>query len=274
MLLGNKNLKDSEKDIIKDNKNSLSLSTSSSSESFNNISYNKTQKLITVLYIVTDIMDKDEPIRNKLRTLGIEILSDITSMSRSNVLGKIQEVLSFLNIALTMNFISEMNGNIIKKEFILLNESLKASMEIKPEWLTEFFPESDSKGHVLDDNGHPLRTRLGVQKGSTLLKALSKVEGMKSLSNKSSLFSYPTSKNQNSKANFDILKKQRREDIVSIIKNSGGSATIKDIKIKINNGVHESLICSEKTLQRELVSMTKDGVLNKTGEKRWTQYSL
>ena len=73
---------------------------------------------------------------------------------------------------------------------------------------------------------------------------------------------------------FDMLKKQRRDDIINIIKNIGGNATIKDIKNKINIGVQGSLVCSEKTLQRELVSMTKDGVLDKEGSKRWTHYFI
>jgi hypothetical protein len=40
-------------------------------------------------------------------------------------------------------------------------------------------------------------------------------------------------------------------------------------------GKADALIsCSEKTLQRELVSMVKNGVLDKMGEKRWSRYFL
>ncbi|KKR90935.1 MAG: hypothetical protein UU41_C0052G0001, partial [Candidatus Roizmanbacteria bacterium GW2011_GWA1_41_13] len=73
---------------------------------------------------------------------------------------------------------------------------------------------------------------------------------------------------------FNILKKKRRDDIIAIIRNNGGSATIKDIRIKINIGAQDSLICSEKTVQRELMSMIKNNVLNKTGEKRWSRYFI
>ena len=77
--------------------------------------------------------------------------------------------------------------------------------------------------------------------------------------------------------NFDELKKQRRGEIVEVIKVIGGNATIKDIKdrAKTNPAKNGSLAsCGEKTLQRELVSMVKDGVLKKTGEKRWSKYFL
>jgi len=76
---------------------------------------------------------------------------------------------------------------------------------------------------------------------------------------------------------FDIVKKQRRTEIISIVKIIGGNATIKDIKdrAKVLPAQAESLLsCGEKTLQRELISMIKDGVLDKTGEKRWSRYFL
>ena len=103
---------------------------------------------------------------------------------------------------------------------------------------------------------------------------------MKALSNKTRFLS----NNNGSKSeifgsisqtkDFVLLKKMRQENIINIIKNNGGNATIKDIRTKINIGVQDSLICSEKTVQRELMSMIKNSVLNKTGEKRWSRYFL
>lgn len=242
------------------------------------ISYTKTQKLITALYMVTDIIDREEPIRHKLRTLGLEILSDISNINsaRAPLAGRIDEMMSFLDIASAMNFISEMNCAILTKEFLELKKSIQESTQIKPTWLEGFLSEpplldkegvgggnfgittspfglSSSTRRRENSIGHKGHTRIGVQKGSTLLQALSKI----GVSNRK---------------DFNILKKQRRADIIDIIKNNGGNATIKDIIIKINTGTRNSLPYSEKTLQRELMSMTRDGVLNKTGEKRWSRY--
>ena len=233
------------------------------------LSYTKTQKLITALYMVTDIIDKEEPIRNKLRTLGGEILSDtisISPLSRMPLDRKIQEVLSFLNIASAMNFISEMNYTILKKEFLELKASIEEYTDKKPTWLEEFLEEgfpilSKEKGN-LNSKGH---VRIGVQKGN-LLKAMNKVDGIRALSD--------TKLSRTRVDVFLILKKERRDNIINIIKNNGGSSTIKDIKAKTNTGVQGSLACSEKTLQRELMSMIKDDVLNKTGKKRWSRYFL
>ena len=236
--------------------------------------YSKTNKLITALYMVTDIIDRDEPLRNKLRTLGTEIVSDMRSLEQNRtgntasvILGKVEDIVSFLDLASTMNIVSPMNSDILKKEFFKLKQSIIASFENveilnKKVDLSEFFIDNPkvrlfsekiiSKGHT------PVRTgpSLGVQKAGTLLKAIKQVSGVH---------------------NFDEQKKQRRDDILNIVKILGGNATIKDIKDKIHTlpGQGGSLHShSEKTLQRELVSMVSNGVLKKEGSKRWSRYFI
>src|ERR1035437_10887303 len=149
----NKNLKDSTQ--------TSGLSISIKDTSFS-ISYTKTHKLITALYMVTDIIDKGEPIRSKLRNLGTEIVSDIHSMP-TKAGKKIAETVSFLNIASAMNFISEMNCNILKKEFLELEISIQEYADMKPTWLADFFETNNAFPPPLDKGrtevGSPARTR-------------------------------------------------------------------------------------------------------------------
>lgn len=265
--MGNKNLKDAEK------KSPTPFRADAHSVSIR-VSYNKTKKLITALYMVTDIMDREEPLRNKLRTLGADIISD-TYSSPMQVSNKVSQVVSFLDIASAIGIISEMNCGILKKEFSELDNAMKLgdkgtrSLNGQIDLLGFFDIEEGETGNNLfsikDKNiyiGHTQHTRIGVQKGSTLMKALSDRTRMMSDMSPS-----------NSKNNFDILKKQRREDILISIKNNGGGATIKGIKDNMSEG-HKTLDYSEKTLQRELVSMVEDNVLFKTGEKRWSKYFI
>ena len=74
----------------------------------------------------------------------------------------------------------------------------------------------------------------------------------------------------NTSLNTNTSINERRSALLKIIKDQkehGMSATIADLKKVF-------LSCSEKTLQRELVAMVKDGILKKTGDKRWSRYEL
>ena len=278
------------------------------------LSYTKTNKLIAALYMVTDIMDRDEPVRNKLRNLGAGTISDIISLNSFagkaevnfvSLEAKIEEVMSFLEVASSVSLISEMNHSILKKEFRILQESIyefKSLVALKedksPAWLADFleeenrensFPEvsvgrekrtplfqtfapikKEDNGSRIHPNGHRQPTRIGLQKGSTLLQALNKVGDTKSVSNKSISHGHAPSEAGGFHSGFDILKKQRREEIVKFLKDRG-VATIKDIKDSAGGVL---ISCGEKTLQRELFSMVGDGVLERSGEKRWSKYSI
>lgn len=265
------------------------------------ISYAKTDKLVMALYMVTEILDKEEPIRNKLRILGSGIISDIY-LIKQNPIGqilqktsqKVEEIMSFLDIAVTVNIVSDMNYNILKKEFSGLYKSIQDSLNhhgIKNNTinthinLSEFFTDQPpsslgfsettskkipSKYHSI---GHHVSTNIGLQRGSTLLKALSDRKLVSSMMRNKMSNTNSITKNDS----FELLKKQRRDQILYVIKLIGGSATIKDIKDRANINSKELNVlygCGEKTLQRELISMVKNGVLNKTGEKRWSRYFI
>ena len=276
------------------------------------LSYSKANKLIIALYMVTDIMNKGEPLRNKLRTLGTDIVSDIHSLSTGQtgvhhkIRIKISEIMSFLGIARTLNIISAMNCDILEKEFHELDRSLKESTNETavigtPVDLAEFLRDSEE-----ELNPYPaspelrgrskegvLSTRLGVQKGETLLKALSRVEGMKALRGVE-MPARPIGMSDRSKPEArpsmlglaSQVKGQRRKDILNIIKINGGNATIKDIKDKAStmsparptgaggDKGHSLVSIGEKTLQRELIAMIEDGVLYKEGTKRWSRYFI
>ncbi len=250
------------------------------------MSYNKTNKLVTALYMVTDVMDKEEPLRNKLRSLGSGIISDIYLLQTPLVSdislrldSKISEVLSFLDIASAVGMISAMNCNILKKEFFELKASLKESRQSSSlsEFLIEELPSPDENKFLPERLTSSSRAgigqhgmRIGVQKGSTLMKALSDKTLAHSVRSQSNLSNKNSNDSIKSIDSFNILKKQRREEILAIVKDKK-EVTISDIKARAR-GVLVS--CGEKTLQRELISMVKEGILERMGEKRWSRYFL
>ncbi len=56
----------------------------------------------------------------------------------------------------------------------------------------------------------------------------------------------------------------RKERIMDIVRDSDGVG-IKDISLVITD-------CSEKTIQRELMSLIEEGLVRKEGERRWSRY--
>lgn len=58
----------------------------------------------------------------------------------------------------------------------------------------------------------------------------------------------------------------RRERVIEVLKTNPW-ATIKDISEVIKD-------CSEKTIQRELISMIKDNIIVRQGDRRWSKYNL
>jgi hypothetical protein len=65
---------------------------------------------------------------------------------------------------------------------------------------------------------------------------------------------------------IDGNKGSRRDRVIQVLRDKG-SATIKDIIEVVTD-------CSEKTIQRELISLIKNNIVSREGERRWSKYSL
>jgi len=62
------------------------------------------------------------------------------------------------------------------------------------------------------------------------------------------------------------VQKDRRATILGLVQKKD-RITVKDVANVIKD-------CSDKTIQRELLALVKQGVLKKEGERRWSTYSL
>lgn len=236
------------------NKTNTSLSDikSLNNKPFFNLANNKTEKLVTALYMVTDCMDSDDALKMKLRSVGVEVLSLMHSFVLTSgfethklvekVDAKISEILSHLEISLAMGFVSEMNAGILRKEFVFLKNDL--SLYSSPQTIPSSFWEN-SQGHLKDNT--ELKTTLNVLKNSWS-KPMVKSETHNVL--------LPKKENKN----------ERPERIIEIIKDKK-QVSIKDISASFTD-------CSEKTIQRELNDLVSKGQVKKTGEKRWSRYQL
>jgi hypothetical protein len=236
----------------------------------------KTEKLVTALYMVTDCMDTDDALKVKLRQLGVELLSDMYKLSTlspldkhvhiSSSLSHVDELLSFVEIAYTIGFISEMNTAILKKEFLILVGELESHLR-KDKHFTFTLDEDMFSLPILPENNSRMNNGTNGQNG--IKDKRTTFNNMSFTNNKSGV-----SLNSVSKSNGHVFsadnKKERITKILTLIKDmpiGQEGASIRDIANAFKD-------CSEKTIQRELNALVLKGQIKKTGLKRWSRYEI
>ncbi len=138
---------------------------------------------------------------------------------------------------------------------------------ISPLFEANFFGE-DIKAQISFPKEINLASRIAPKVETEIKK-----EDMSFKKNTSEISKGQTLKDIDSKGHTKEKKKtdavdrlNRKTSILNFIKQNK-EARIKDILTHIGN-------CSEKTIQRELNELIKDGVLKKEGDRRWSKYSL
>lgn len=224
--------------------------------------FKKTEKLVSALYLVTSFVPENEPMRITLREKSLYLLSDTMSLRTlshkllppaiSTVVATILEITALLEIGKDSGYVSEMNASVLKEEYLALGTMLKRKgsgitpqgIEITEEilavpdmYLAQLYPN-----HAYGEEGSQKHTAQ-TQKSHTV-----------------------TTKGIASEYKTQARYSDRKQHILKLIKIKG-TVSIKDVATEVRD-------CSEKTLQRELLSLVKVGILKKKGEKRWSTYSL
>ncbi len=276
---GRKDMMNNQKDTQKTNINTYDKSNVSDIKSLANkpiyeFANKKTEKIVTALYLVSDCMDTDDALKGKIRLLGVELLSDIYKLSTLSPVEKqaylsislthIYELVSFIDIAHTIGFISEMNASILKREFTLLISDLKEkqnndkhftfTLDDKMFDLPELSVESKNYNYMNIADNSFVKDKMSFTKNSPLQNTL-------------------PLKKPNSSSTSLADRQDRTSKILSLIKDKKNSlpgeegVSIKDVSLAFTD-------CSEKTIQRELNSLISKGQIKKTGSKRWSRYSI
>ncbi len=235
-------------------------------------SYKKTEKIVTALYMVTDCMEVDDALKGKIRTLGVELLSYIHKLSHvssspvdnhtsvSNSLLNIDEIISLINIANTIGFISDMNTSILRKELTGLLGELKTR-------------QTKDNNFTFTLNQKMFNVELEPSRILTqgIIKDKRTERNNLSFMNRKASGSLSFTKGLNAPNQDGLNKKDRMDKILSIIKNLPLQGNKKDLSIKDISTMFTD--CSEKTIQRELNLLVLKGQIKKTGAKRWSRYA-
>ncbi len=223
--------------------------------------YKKTEKIAAAIYMITNLFSDNEPMKWTLRKKVSEFVSfileykDVKDSSVNdftyNAKSKILELVSMLEISYRAGLISEMNFSIIKQEFSNLSEVFTSHFSA----VKQSAHESFSKGffNVPDNRA---ASQYGRQDHSYSVSVTTH--------DHSHTVQVKDRENVSDKSDF---KRSNRQNIILGLLKKKKELTIKDIAQVIKD-------CSEKTIQRELISFIEAGVLKRTGERRWSKYSL
>ena len=252
----------------------------------------KAEKLITAVYMVTNFLSDKEPMKWKLREACLSMLSEVSVLKDTNaqersdilahLLSTVSEVISILSIAHLSGFISEMNYSVLKREFVFIKKQIELRKEIKSSvgklaFSENFFDIPDRYALPVASSDQPISVMPKAREDRGQNNLPTNYSHAKEQKKDRRKMSYrdqkdnnlpvcPREENNCHSERVNTIKNKRRDTILQILKDKK-ELTIKDISLKITD-------CSEKTIQRELVSMLHFGILKKRGERRWSKYSL
>ncbi len=230
----------------------------------------RAKKLVTAVYLVTNLIPQTDPLRISIRELSIKLLSYMGLMPDGHPVHQVsiearnmsRKILELLEVAFFSGYVSEMNYSVLKTEFDLFAHEVaqydgsegaleQAALQVPMLSSMNTRVSTTSASSVASSRqASPAPSYSSSYKPKTLTKAGSYIE----------------SKPHTSKTNVEAKKTSRKESIISIIRLKG-SVGIKDVSSVI-------LDCSEKTIQRELQALVQEGTLKKSGDRRWSTYTL
>lgn len=225
--------------------------------------FRRASRISYAIYIVSELIKDSEPLKWSMRKVASEMLSFRAIMGASDsalVLEKsLVELGLILDLALFAHVTGEMNTKIIKNEIEKLLQEIRPDSNSSAEHRTldaMFF--SVSKPEIVSS--------FVIQKTEIDVNNSKGHKGQAQINNVLNTMRKASTPKQAVPVASEPKANDRRAQILAVIK-SKGVVNIKDIVDKVTD-------CSEKTIQRELIALVAEGVLKKTGERRWSTYAL
>lgn len=269
----------------------------------------KSERLVTALYLVTDLMSDSDPIKHGLRKNAVALLSSMNALSQLDVkdrviemkisLKSVTEITSLLHVAITTGIVSQMNGEILmdgfrslqlvleKKQPILTKEMLTVhDDDLKDD--TNFTSAVTSTSYDvltplnlarLHSNEQDLKRSADSIRQSSLVSKLegkdykgqeSYNKGHDKIKDTPSLHSSLMEHAKSTNTTLSSSFQMRKQSRRDQIL----ALFVKGVDVSIKDIASRIRGCSEKTIQRELNALLYDNVIERIGEKRWSRYVL
>ncbi len=271
----------------------------------------KSERLVTALYLVTDLMSDNEPIKHSMRKNAVTLLSSMNALSQLDVkdriiefkmsLKAVTEITSLLHVAVTTGIVSEMNGELLMEGF----RSLQLVLEKKQPILTKEMLTIDNEESLNEETGFAsavTSTSYDVLTPLNLSRFHSNSEDARrsheSLRQAQVLSKLETRENKGqnisdktvNKTSGNVKDNQPLHSVLIENSNKGSSSSfqmrkqsrreqilalfVKGVDVSIKDIANRIRGCSEKTIQRELNTLLADNLIERIGEKRWSRYLL
>lgn len=204
--------------------------------------YKKAERLAKALHMVAPAFAHAPAFRDRIDSIGMALVDAAIlppALSRTALSRELLTLSSLLAIARTGSLLSPMNADIIAREAQLLLQELAGYEEPRL---------------ALDD----APTLAGIARSAHVAPRMSAPTLRREAA--------PKAKGHIGHVSDKPKNENRREAILAVIQ-SKKQVYIKDVST-IVRGV------SEKTIQRELQALVKEGILTRQGERRWTLYSI
>lgn len=214
----------------------------------------KSEKLAAALYMVTGFIPAEDPIRGRLRTCALELISCAADHEKARAArfdegfaARCLEVGSILSLAQRAGFVSTMNAKVLCDEYADLASFVRRYSD--KVFGGDSAVEVDQTLQAPQANVEPRATHVpfAVSVGAPAYKTGGSSEGQKD------------------KRTNNYKRHLSRRDMILSLLDKKDKITVKDASLAIEG-------CSEKTIQRELIALVEEGVLLKEGERRWSTY--
>lgn len=269
----------------------------------------KSERLVTALYLVTDLMSDSDPIKHGLRKNAVALLSSMNALSQHDVkdriiefkmsLRAVTEITSLLHVAITTGIVSEMNGQLLMDGFRALQLVLEKRQPVLTEEMLKVDNEDslnkiDNTGVGINSTSYDALTPLNLARlhsnEQDLRRSHDSIRQAKVLSKLTG--SYKGQENTDKGQNIikdrsslhNVLVEHARPQGTQLassfqMKKLGRREQIlalfvKGVDVSIKDIAARIKGCSEKTIQRELNALLYDNVIERIGEKRWSRYIL
>lgn len=225
----------------------------------------KIKIISNALYRVTDLLSDKEPLKWSLRTMSVKTHEDIMSViiydnnaaNKSIILNDIfnnlSRIINTLELAGAGSYISSLNFEVLKKEYLNLKIFLEGGKKVILESNKNILPEIFNVNLLVEAPKEQIDSIGQKQEKDPSAVSIEKEVAV------------PAPVNFLKSAKEDNLD-ARKKRIFSFIKTSGPK-TISEITPLFTD-------ISEKTIQRDLLELVKMGEIKAEGEKRWRRYKL